>query len=146
MTRDLTEAENNLRRKMADHARKMTVDAGFPDPGENALPPEVLDRLWADWDWDDQLAEADQRRIVVAFFGFALGEYLVSRTSMRWSIVSDEDGDDYALVATSSDATIFPLAIVHKQIGGDPFFGSIAPALIRDALAVPSKPKPWWRF
>src|SRR6476469_6211490 len=130
MNRELNVAENNLRLKMAGHARNLTIQAGLPDPVDQPLTPEVLDHLWVNWDWQEQLAESDQR-IAVAFLGFAFGEYIAQQTGMKWCIVSDEDGDDYALIAASG-ATTFPLATVAKRYAGPKLFASIAPALVRD--------------
>ena len=143
MNRELNEAEASLLRKMKAHADAAAVDAGL-EPSD-PLSPEALDHLWLEWDWSDD-PNVDGQKAATAFFGFAFGEYLVSQTGMKWRIVSDDQGEDYALVKPSTDVVAFPLATVSKRLAGPPFFVSLAATMVGDIRQAPGKSKPWWKL
>ena len=144
MHRELNEAERTLVAQMNGHARDAAAEAGIPTAPGAPVTPGVLDQLWTGWDWSN-ISDEERQRVTVAFFGFAFGEYLAAQTGMQWRIVSDQHGDDYALVKPGTDATAFPLATVAKRLGEPAFFSAIAEALIREVAAVRGEGKPWWK-
>ncbi|MBI3099116.1 MAG: DUF3806 domain-containing protein [Planctomycetes bacterium] len=145
MNRELNDAANTLLGKMTAHAHQAALNAGVASPGGCPLSPEALDRLWSGWDWSGQMTE-DEKKSAIALFGFAFGEYLALQTGMQWRIVSDEFGDDYALVWPKTDVSAFPLATVGKRLGGQPFFTSISRALIQEVRSAAARQaRPWWK-
>lgn len=139
MNREFNDAEAAFLTKMRAHLRQMAADAEL---APTAPPtPDILDSLWRAWAWSDR-ANEDEQKVAIFFFGFGFGDYLAAETGMKWRIVSDEHGSDYALVHPTSDATLFPLATVAKRLGQQAFFSSLAPAIIKDVETVAGPMKP----
>lgn len=90
------------------------------------LNPEQLDHLW-DIEAPHPTSDAEFTRISLEY-GFALGDSIVRQIGLRWCVVSDQYGTDYAVRHWEAAVTTFPISNVSKRLesGETCFFQALA--------------------
>lgn len=75
----------------------------------------LLDNLIDLWNEDDSKFSCSRDEFMNAV-GFGFGQYLVDTFGMKWKIVNDEYGEDYATMIENSTLINYPLSSVDKAI------------------------------
>lgn len=81
----------------------------------NNYTPKTLDKLIDEWNVDSTKFQCEKEHFV-NIVGFAFGQYLVKEYHMYWTIVTDEEGKEYATKIDGVDFLNFPLNSVLKAI------------------------------
>lgn len=76
-----------------------------------------LDLVFEAWRQDDRHDRPPPGEVAVGL-GAVLGDRLAASTTLRWCIVTDEHGTDYAM-STPDGLTIYPIAFVQKRLAPD---------------------------
>lgn len=85
------------------------------DPPESDLPSlAALDVVWVELT-EALRAKKGNPNKVVNLVGLALGEILVRRLGLAWTVVKDEHGTDIALHGQPGDVVVFPTNLVAKR-------------------------------
>jgi hypothetical protein len=69
--------------------------------------------------YDHMLANVEPEenfRLLADTFGFALGECLVQVLKMRWAVVTDEYGTDFAVNHDQAHVMSCPISVVEKRL------------------------------
>ena len=77
--------------------------------------PQTLDNIIDQWNIDSTKFSCS-RDYFVNSTGSAFGLYLVKSYKMKWTMITDEDGTDYATTLNEINLTNFPLNSVAKAI------------------------------
>lgn len=77
--------------------------------------PETLDKIIDQWNEENTKFSCSENYFVNSI-GTAFGHYLVKTYQMKWTIVVDEYGTDYATTIAEIKLTNFPLNSVAKAI------------------------------
>ena len=86
-----------------------------PNSGIDNFTPETLDKIIDKWN-ADSTKFACSGYYLVNSIGCAFGQYLVKTYRMKWTMVTDENGTDYATTLKDINLTNFPLNSVAKAI------------------------------
>jgi hypothetical protein len=89
-----------------------------PMPKKNEFMPVVLDEVFGRWMNDTSKTKKDAD-FVINSLGAAFGQYLVDNYNMKWIIVKDDYGTDYAVIHKNWNIIAFPLSSVNKGIEQD---------------------------
>ncbi|PQJ12703.1 hypothetical protein CJD36_002865 [Flavipsychrobacter stenotrophus] len=81
----------------------------------NNYTASSLDDLVDLWNNDNSKFNCSQDEFMNTV-GFAFGQYLVNTHGMKWKIVNDEYGEDYAIMFENSTLINYPLSSVDKAI------------------------------
>ena len=94
------------------------------------LEPQELDRIFSRWVSDDDPKES--KEVIANALGAALGNYLVEHQGLRWVVVTDELGSEYAVRHNVGETMAFSRASVWKRIerGETDFFHSLYLAVV----------------
>lgn len=79
------------------------------------LTPQTLDKIIDQWNTDSAKFSCSENYFVNSV-GVAFGHYLVKTYKMKWTMVTDEYGTDYATTIAEIKLTNFPLNSVAKAI------------------------------
>jgi Domain of unknown function (DUF3806) len=94
--------------KNLKNARKLKEDYWEkPMPQEKEFMPHVLDEVFGQWLTDTSKTKKDAN-FVVNSFGAAFGQYLVDNYGMKWIIVKDDYGIDYAVIHKKWNIIAYP--------------------------------------
>lgn len=77
--------------------------------------PETLDKIIDQWNLDSTKFNCSENSFVNSI-GVAFGFYLVKTYKMKWTMITDEYGTDYATTIKEIKLTNFPLNSVAKAI------------------------------
>ncbi|MGK2862554.1 MAG: DUF3806 domain-containing protein [Chitinophagaceae bacterium] len=87
----------------------------LPNFSIDNLTPKVLDTIIDKWNLDSTKFSCSENDLINAI-GTAFGFYLVKTYNMKWTMVTDEYGSDYATTISDIKLTNFPLNSVAKAI------------------------------
>jgi hypothetical protein len=99
----------------------------------NRVQPDLLanlDTAFAAWLQMDGSKESPAE--VESIVGAALGQYCIERLPVRWMVVSDANGTEFALIGENPPSKSFPLASVRYRIEDrkTDFIGALYEALV----------------
>ena len=97
-----------------DVARALANASG----GGDIRDPAVLDRIWTTWvdEWSSTPdAERDDPNPYINAVGLAIGQILVDRLGLRWTIATDADGTEMAVHGQPGDVLVYPANLVAKR-------------------------------
>jgi hypothetical protein len=86
-----------------------------PMPPDKEFMPHVLDEVFNSWT-NDKSKTKKEPDFVINSLGAAFGQYLVDHYNMKWIMISDEYGTDYAGLHKKWDIIAYPLSSVKKSI------------------------------
>lgn len=109
---DLVLEDLELFREWADNVRLLVSDYL---EGKKEVSFEVCDAAYKEWLFSPEPRYEVGR--VVALVGAYLGERCVEDLGMRWVRISDEQGEEYAVMHDGADVISYPFACVRKRIG-----------------------------
>ncbi len=98
-----------------------------PLPKEKEFLPEVLDEVFNLW-MNDKSTTKQQANLVIISLGAASGQWLVDNYNMKWIIVTDSYGTDYAVIHKKWNIIAYPLSSVKEGVAENKkkFFSTIA--------------------
>jgi hypothetical protein len=134
---ELNEAERQHLDGLLEAARALVLAGGFPVADGELPTPVQLDRCFVSW-----AAEPIETRVhandVVNAFGAALGAHLCGRLGLRWILVSDEYGTEFAVNGDPDDILIFPINATAKRLdrGETRFFEEFIEAVVRQVQEI----------
>lgn len=79
------------------------------------ITPKLLDTVFNRWMQDADREKADGERVSLAI-GTAFGECVRKKLGMRWAVISDDQGEAWALVHDSTTLMAFPIESVRKRV------------------------------
>jgi hypothetical protein len=86
-----------------------------PSSNIDNFTPQTLDNLIDLWNTDSTKFDCSENYFVNTI-GTAFGQFLVKTYKMKWTIVTDEYGTDYATTIKELNFTNFPLNSIAKAI------------------------------
>jgi len=106
-----------------------------PIPKETEFSPELLDQVFDLWVSDTSKTKEKADMIIISL-GAALGQWMADHYNMKWIIVTDSYGTDYALIHKRWNIVAYPLSSVKEGVEENKkkFFGSTA-ATIQNQVA-----------
>ena len=135
--RSLKPEEDAARAGFVARAETLAREQGIQrSPGGGRLNPDELDELLKRW--NPPTASVEEFNLVAQVLGFAFGDYLVERHRLRWVVLSDEHGTDFAVTDEAGDFTAFPISTVGKRLdsGERDFLGPVAFTIQRQVTQV----------
>jgi hypothetical protein len=124
---DFTSQDKTWLAKNLENARELKNEYWEkPMPKEKEFMPHVLDEVFEQWMTDTSKTKKDAD-FVTNSCGAAFGQYLVDNYNMKWIIVKDDYGTDYAVIHKKWNIIAYPPSSVRKGIEQDKrnFFSSI---------------------
>jgi hypothetical protein len=130
-TRPLTAAELNLKARCVEEALALAQDLDVGLRSAGSMDADELDELLRRWNPAVDTTEGFNQAAQV--IGFAFGEHLARRYQMKWAVLSDEYGVDFAVTHETLECTSFPISVVAKRLesGDRGFLGPVAFAVQR---------------
>ena len=111
----LTDAERNWIAQQLEVARLM-VAAMSPADGDGPVTLEALDRAFAAW-LASAVEDTTQVNGTINCVGVQFGQFLVDQVGFDWTIATDNNGTDLAVLALPGrgDVLVYPANFVAKR-------------------------------
>jgi hypothetical protein len=131
--RSLTLEEEETKETYVAGALSFASEHGIETDELNADDLDELLKRWA-----PSVADPDEFDAVTKTLGFAFGNHLARRYGMRWIVISDRYGVDFAVREETTRCTSFPLSVVAKRLesGERDFMGPVAFAIQKQIQTV----------
>ena len=98
--------------------------AGVSVTGE--LPAlELVEQVYQNWRREPP-RERESNRSVLEALAAVIGEHLARVPGLRWVIVKDEYGSDYAIYGTPGELLVYPLVTAFKRFEAGEPLGAVA--------------------
>jgi len=129
---ELNEGERRHLDDLLGAAQVLVSHRGF-DVSDGELPTLAqLDQCFDSWAVEPVASRVHANDVVNAF-GAVLGAHLCGRLGLRWILVRDEYGTDFAVHGDPGDTLIFPIDATAKRLdrGETRFFEAFTEAMVR---------------
>jgi hypothetical protein len=111
----LTDAEQSWKAEHL-HGARLFVSALSPDDADEPITPESLDRAWSAW-LQETGKDVEEINSGVNAVGVQFGQLLVDQAGFQWTIASDAQGTELAVIALPGlhDVLVYPANFVAKR-------------------------------
>ena len=99
---------------MEQHARASDLATEYTGRRESLPSLETLAATFAAWGQSDKVQRPEANGVGLAL-GTAFGQHLANGLNLRWVVVSDEQGTDFALHGQPGDILAYPISSIAKR-------------------------------
>jgi hypothetical protein len=142
----LTEQERAWIAERLEGARRF-VETFSPNESGRPVTLAGLDRAWAAW-LQQNIQDNTEVNDAINMVGVQFGQFLVDRAGFQWTIASDAQGTDLAVLALPGrgDFLVYPANFVSKrwERRQSNFLATSFQAIQQDVAK--EARRPWWRF